>query len=78
MRAMLKHLLAGWTRMALVIQKTVTIVLFAAIYLLIVPWFALVAIPLDTMRLRSRPGQRTFWRTRRVVTHDESHFQRLG
>ena len=78
MRAWGRRLLAGWTRTALVMQRVVTTVLFSAIYLVIVPWFALVAYLRDTMGLRHGRRQKTFWRPRRQSANDESEFERLG
>lgn len=64
-----------WMAFSLVIQKIVVTTLFALIYLLIVPWFALVAGVLFLVRPRSR---NTRWTVRRQVVLDESFFQRLG
>jgi carbamoyltransferase len=69
---------AGWMAVALVIQKVVTTVLFTAIYLAIVPWFALVALAKNSMGLRPRPQASTFWVPRRQVAHNASFFERLG
>jgi hypothetical protein len=73
----MKRIYAGWMAFAHRLQVIVTTVLFGAIYLVVVPLFALVAVTGDTLRLRRSSRRETFWVRRRPERHDDAFFDRM-
>jgi hypothetical protein len=67
-----------WLAVAAFLQRVVITLLFGGCYLLVVPWFALLARVIGVRGLRGRPGPRSFWVRRRHSPCDESYFTRMG
>jgi hypothetical protein len=67
-----------WMRAAETLGHVITLVVFGALYVFIVPVFAAVLKILDPLRLRSRPGQSTFWITKSKEPVDWESLQRMG
>ena len=69
---------ARWLALAKIIHTGVITALFGAIYLLIVPLFALLVWPFDLLKVRTQRGSRTSWIPKPVVNPGITFFQRLG
>jgi hypothetical protein len=69
---------ARWLAFAAKLHSVVITILFGAVYLIVVPIFALVTWPLDILRLRNRPGLGTYWIDKRPVADVASELQRMG
>jgi hypothetical protein len=72
-----RRLYYRWLAVAESLQGVVITLLFGACYLLVVPWFALVA-RLIGARSRSRIDSTTYWRSRNASACDENYFARMG
>ncbi|MGE3345715.1 MAG: hypothetical protein AB7L71_20010 [Vicinamibacterales bacterium] len=66
-----------WMRFADHLHIVMTTVLFGAVYLLVVPVFALVARLTDAGGWRPRGTPPSTWRPKTPITHDRSFFDRL-
>lgn len=67
----------AWMRFADHLHIVMTTVLFGAVYLIVVPPFALVAKVLDAGGWRPRGTPPSTWRSKTSITHDRSFFERL-
>jgi hypothetical protein len=67
-----------WIRFASALHVVVITVLFGAVYLAIVPLFALMVWPFDVLGLRGSARAKTFWISKRRVGSDLNSFQRIG
>lgn len=67
-----------WMRLARVLNTVATTSLFAACYILVVPFFFLVIRLLDPLCLRKQPEPRTFWLERPHATVDITSLKRMG
>jgi len=67
-----------WMRFSKVLQTLVISVIFGTCYLLIVPFFSLIAWVLRVKSSRRRAEGGTYWIPRRTAKPDLDWFQRLG
>jgi hypothetical protein len=67
-----------WMRFTKVLHVFVTMLLFGACYIVVVPFFFLVIRVFDPLCLRKQPEPRTFWIQRRNVRVEGASLQRMG
>ena len=73
-----RALYSRWLAFAGFLQGIVVAVLFGGSYLLIVPWFALVAHLVNRRRSRGGLGPGSLWVPKSHTAYDESYFERMG
>jgi 3-hydroxy-3-methylglutaryl CoA synthase len=72
-----RALYAGWLAFAGVLHVIAVNAIFGACYLLVVPFFRLIVLPFDPLRLRKRAGAASFWVDREKDPGPDS-FERMG
>lgn len=73
-----RSLYSWWLKFAALLQRLVVTLLFGSCYLVIVPWFFLMAHAIGVLRLRNRSEPKSFWIPRRRVDCDARSLARMG
>ena len=73
-----RALYSQWLRFAGFLNRLVVALIFGGCYLLIVPWFFLMARAISLLRSRSRFEPESFWIPRRRVDCDARSLARMG
>jgi hypothetical protein len=73
-----RGLYTRWLAFAEFLQGVVVTVLFGTCYLVVVPWFYLLARVIDMLRSRGHHQTKSFWVLRRQIEFDENYFSRMG
>ncbi len=73
-----RSLYSWWLRFAAHLQRLVVTLLFGSCYVVIVPWFFLMAHSIGLLRLRNRSEPKSFWIPRRHVDCDARSLARMG
>jgi hypothetical protein len=69
---------AGWMRFAKLLNAVTVTLLFAVVYVGIVPIFFLIAWALDPLRLRTRPEAESFWIKKRATQSTAQSLQSMA